>query len=272
MEENLVYHYTDMQAFVGIVGGYSEHEGVDTRLTFWGTRYDSMNDPLDYLFASQVVMPRIMESVVKMEELEEEESEDIISYPYIVSFSEQRDSEFMWKHYNADICLELDPNCFSPWLEENGSIKAFWDKCEYAEEYEIDESFVKKWRESKVYLKNINDMARHACVYIKRKAFEQEKEWRLYMTDCILPHFRANGNSHEMEQPQNTKVKCVRDNDIILYKEFPLPGKALKGIIVNDRDWSHYQKVKKHIEVLLRKCGFYPEDISIKQTNCYPLK
>lgn len=272
MEEKLVYHYTNMQAFVGIVGNNSKSDGVAQKLTFWGTRYDSMNDPLDYMFASTVVLPKIKKSIEQMKELDDEESEDVESYPYIVSFSELRDSEFMWDHYKAGICLELDSNCFLPWIQEKGKINAFWDKCEYAEEDEIDEAFIKKWKESKVYLKNLNDMARHACVYIKRKAFEQEREWRLYIADHVLSHFKANGESCRMEQPQNVKVKCVRDNDIILYKEFLLPAEALKGIIVNDRDWTHFRKVKKHIEVVLRENGFCLENIAIKQTNCYPLK
>ncbi|MBQ7421156.1 MAG: DUF2971 domain-containing protein [Prevotella sp.] len=266
-----VYHYTDMNAFVGIIGGYDNGDNTHC-LTFWGTRYDSLNDPQDYVFASKVVLPKFKKAIENMKNLKEEEVEDVESFPYIVSFSENRDSDFMWKHYKAEICLELDSKCFSPWIEKEGKINAFWGKCEYAEESEIDDVFFEKWRSSGVYTTNLNDMARHACVYIKRKAFEQEKEWRLYMSDSVLPHFKANGDSYEMEQPQDVKVKCVRDKDIILYKEFTPPAEALKGIIVNDKDWDHFQKVKNHIEILLRKKGFYPEDIKIEQTNSYPLK
>ena len=270
--DNLVYHYTNMNAFVGIIGGNNNDSNTAANLTFWGTRYDSMNDPQDYIFASRVVLPKFKKAIENMNSLTEEETEDVESFSYIVSFSENRDSEFMWKHYKAEICLELDSSLFSPWTAKEEKINGFWDKCEYAEESDIDDVFFEKWRKSKVYLKNLNDMARHACVYIKRKAFEPEKEWRLYMADGALSHFKSNGESCKMEQPQDVKVKYIRDNDIIFYKEFVLPSQALKGIIVNDRDWDHFQKVKKHIEVLLRKRGFFPEDITIKQTNCYPLE
>lgn len=261
-----------MQAFVGIIGGNRQNESSKSELTFWGTRYDSLNDPQDFTFASKVVLPKMKKAIEQIKELSEENSEDVEVFPYIVSFSERRDSDFMWEHYKADVCLELDDSCFSPWLEENGKIHAFWDKCEYAKEDDIDDTFFKKWKESKVYLNNLNDMTRHACVYIKRKAFEQEREWRLYMADAVLPHSNGNRELINMEQPQDVKFKCVRNKDIVLYKEFKLPAEALKGIIVNERDWNHFQKVKKHIEVLLRVKGFYPENISIKQTNCYPLK
>ena len=114
-------------------------------------------------------------------------------------------------------------------------------------------------------------MARHASVFIKRKAFDRENEWRLYMADEKLPKFMNNGNSYYVECPQEIKVKFVRNKDIVFYKEFRVNSKALKGIIVNDTDWEHFQKVKKHIEILLESRGFPSKDIAIEQTDRYPL-
>ena len=267
----LVYHYTDLSAFVGIVGGFRNEKKTHPVLTFWGTRYDCLNDPQDYLFASKVVLPKIKNAIVLMNSDNEEEIEDVEFFPYIVSFSESCDSDFMWKHYKADVCLEIDSEYFTPWLEDNGKIKAFWDKCVYAEEDEIDDSFIYKWKNSMTCFKNINDMARHACVYIKRAAFREEKEWRLYVSDCLLSEFKANGETYKSEQPQDVKVKSIHNKDIIFYKEFTLPAEALKGIIVNNVDCESYQKVKKHIELLLRQKGFFLGDLSIRQTNRYPI-
>ncbi len=267
----LVYHYTDMNAFVGIIGGYKSEEHTHPNLTFWGSRYDCMNDPQDYLFASEVVLPKIKDAIAKMNNDNEEETEDVESFPYIVSFSESRDSDFMWKHYKADVCLELESEYFTPCLNEDGKIKAFWDKCVYAEEDEIDDTFIDKWKSSLSYLKNINDMARYACVYIKRAAFRDEKEWRLHISDCNLSRFNKSGEIDRGEQPQDVKVKCIRDKDIVLYKEFVLPAKALKGIIINDVKWDNYKSIKRHIELLLRQKGFFLGNISIRQTNRYPL-
>lgn len=267
----LVYHYTDMNAFVGIVGGYKNGEKESAGLTFWATRYDGLNDPHDYLFASTVVLPKIRKAIMDLDNQDEEVVEDVESYPYIVSFSENRDSDFMWKHYKADICLELDSEYFTPWIKENGRIKAFCDKCVYAEEDEIDDAFIEKWKNSLIYLKNINDMARHASVYIKRAAFKDEKEWRLYVSDGVQSQFKYNGESYINEIPQDVKVKCVRDKDIILYKEFNIPKEALKGVIVNNVDLDSFQKVKRHIKLLLTMKGFFLGDIYIQQTNRYPL-
>ena len=271
-----VYHYTSLEALAGIlkkeeIKGSTGKSKQKSSLVFWGSRYDCMNDPQDYLFATQVVLPKIMKSLERRDDIAEELKENNDAYPYIVSFSENEDDDSMWKHYNAEVCLKIDTSYLSPWITVDGIIKGFWGKCIYAKERDIDDSLFESWRNSLHYIENIPSMARHACVYIKRDAFRIEKEWRLYLSDETLPHVRSNGDCYYTEQPQDVKVKFIRDNDIVFYKEFQIDAKALTGIIINDTDWSHFQKVKKHIEVLLMSRGFYPEDIIIEQTNRYPI-
>ena len=275
MPEN-VYHYTSLDALIGILKKNETKDSTgkakySSSLTFWGSRYDCMNDPQDYLFASKVVLPKIMKSIEQRDDICDAQKENNEAFPYIVSFSESRDDELMWKNYNADVCLEIATQYLSPWILDNGIIKGFFGKCSYINEKEIDNAFIKKWKESLHNIENIPSMARHACVYIKRDAFRQEKEWRLYIADEYLPHIRENGDTYYTEQPQDVKVKFVRNKDIVLYKEFKIEAKALKGIIVNDTDLEHFQKVKKHLEILLMSRGFYPENIMIEQTNRYPL-
>ena len=213
-----VYHYTFLDALVGIlkkeeIGDSSGKRKKQNSLTFWGSRYDCMNDPQDYLFASKVVLPKILKALELRADISEDLKEDSETFPYIVSFSENRDDESMWKHYKAEVCLEIDTQYLSPWLQENGIIKGFWGKCMYAKEQDIDESFFESWRNSLQYIENIPSMARHACVYIKRDAFRQEKEWRLYIADENSMHGRANGEISYIEQPQDVKFKCVKNKD-----------------------------------------------------------
>lgn len=271
-----VYHYTSLEALTGIlkkeeIKGSTGISQQKSSLVFWGSRHDCMNDPQDYLFASQVVLPRIMKSIEHREDIAEGLKENNDAYPYIVSFSENEDDDSMWRHYNAEICLKIDTSYLSPWIEQKGVIKGFWGKCIYSKEQDIDEKFFESWRNSLQYIENIPSMARHACVYIKREAFKIEKEWRLYIFGETVPHVKANGDCYYTEQPQDIKVKYIRDNDIVFYKEFLIDARALKGIIINDTNYEHFHKVKKHIELLLMSRGFYPEDILIEQTNRYPL-
>ena len=88
-----------MEAFIGIIGGYKNNDTDPASLTFWGTRYDSMNDPQDYVFATKVVLPKIQKAIENMDNLKEEETENVESHPFIVSFSEMRDNEFMWAQF-----------------------------------------------------------------------------------------------------------------------------------------------------------------------------
>lgn len=270
-----VYHYTSLDALVGILNkevSKTSSRGKNSRfLTFWGSRYDCMNDPQDYLFASKVVLPKILKSIEQCEDIDDIFKENNEEFPYIVSFSENRDDESMWNHYKADVCLEIDTQYLSPWIQDNEIIRGFWGQCHYAKEEEIDRTFFEVWKRSLQHIENIPSMARHACVYIKRDAFKREKEWRLYIADECLSHIRANGDAFRTEQPQDVKIKCVRNKDIVFYKEFQIDAKALKAIIVNDTNWEHYQQVKKHIEVLLMSSGLFPEDIRIEQTSRYPL-
>jgi len=263
-----VYHYTNLEALNGILNGQQQRE---CSLNFWGTRYDSLNDSQDYIFAKNVVLPKILKAIEKEECLNEEKKEINHIFPYIVSFSENKDDEFMWQHYNAEVCIVVDSTYFSPWIIEEGVIKGFWGKCDYVNENNIDKSFFQKWKSSIQHIENISSMAQHACVFLKREAFKKENEWRLYLGDEINIKGYADGNIEEVETPQDIKVKCIRNKDFILYKEFKINYKALKGIIINDVNIEHYRSVKKHLEILLLSRGFDLSKILIEQTNRYPL-
>lgn len=266
----LVYHYTKLDALVGILQSV---KGEEQNLIFWGTRHDCMNDPEDYTFAADVVVPRMIESIKDMEELDESESEYVEDIPYIVSFTENKDDDFMWLFYKAEVALELDANVLDSLNGKSGIISMFWDKCEYVEEDKLDDAFINKWKEARTYLSNLPTMAQHTSVFIKRKAFEREREWRLYSSASKLYMVTEEHGVDNIETSVNpVNVKCVSDGDIILYMEFKIPREALKGIIINDVDVKRFHKIKKHIEVLLAKKGISSKTISIRQTNRYPLK
>ena len=257
-----LYHYTSLQALTGII--------QKRKLLFRGTRYDSMNDPVDYTFAADVVIPKVLLALGKEKNLNEEDTDYSEMYPYIVSFSENKDDELMWKHYGSDVSLEIDTSYFYPKYDINDKIKFFFDKCVYANEEELITAFITKWQES-IPFTNIPAIVQYACVYIKRDAFRRENEWRIFAADYRTGLMRKDGTFYETEMPMDVKVSMIRGKDIILYKEFEFPMEALTGIIINDNNPSHFHKVKKHIQLLLIANGFPFEKIQIRQTNRYPL-
>lgn len=132
--ENLIYHYTDLNATINIIGRES--------LTFWGSRYDCMNDSLDYQYARNRLLPSMMKAA---EEVFKGHSTSLIldeiqTLPYIVSFSKKKDDFLMWRMYNAKVSLILDIGYFSKSTPNSALIE-----CEYvSDDYqEIRDSFFK---------------------------------------------------------------------------------------------------------------------------------
>lgn len=255
-----LYHYTSLGALIGII--------QSNKLVFRGTRYDSMNDPTDYIFAANTAIPKVLQELKQISNLTEEEKDYCEMYPYTVSFTENCDDGFMWKHYGSEVSLEICIDAFYPTYKVDEKVKFFFDKCIYTNEEELNDAFIKKWKES-IETNNLTEIAQYACVYIKRDAFRREKEWRMYSADYKTA--TVNGKYFATEMPVDIKVAKVREKDIILYKEFILPSTALTGIIVNDNDPAHFSKVKKHIQLLLQQNKFSLDNITIRQTKNYPL-
>lgn len=257
-----LYHYTSLEALKGIV-----HQ---KKLVFWATRFDSMNDPVDYLFAANIVLPKLLAVLKQKTGLNDEETDYNEMYPYTVSFSEKFDDESMWKHYGSEVSLEINTDFFYPKYAVGDKVKFFFDKCVYADEEELNDSFFLNMLNS-VNCENIPFKVQYACVYTKRKAFQREDEWRMFDADYLTGYVDADCVFHKFEMPQGVEVSCVKDKDLVLHKEFELPPEALTGIIINDNDPFHFQKVKKHIQIYLKQNGFPIHNISIRQTNNYPL-
>lgn len=251
-----IYHYTTLEASLNIL--------QKNNICFWGTRYDSMNDPTDYVYARDIVIP-LFKKEVNESNLNHYETDDSEAYPYIVSFSKIEDDFNMWRMYKADVALEFNRDLIDEIIDKDtGPSFIYFRDCEYPHNNdEIHEFFVNK-------LNSINEgqgmmlAARHAVTFIKRKEFENEKEVRLVKFDHEGVLFNE-GIAKECEIPNNICVKCVRGKDLVLYKEFLLPKKTLVGIIINSSN-EHFVKIKGHLEIWLHHLG-YDHEIKIRKTN-----
>lgn len=251
-----IYHYTTLEASLNIL--------QKNNICFWGTRYDSMNDPTDYIFARDIVVPLFKEEI-NVSNLNDYEKDDSEAYPYIVSFSKTEDDFNMWRMYKADVALEFDRDLIDEIIKnDTGPSFVYFQDCEYPHNNdEIHELFVNK-------LNSINNgqgimlAARHAVSFIKRKEFDNEKEVRLVKFDHEGIYFN-NGEFLECEIPDNIGVKCIRDKDLVLYKEFLFPKKVLVGIIINSSD-EHFVRTKEHLGIWLHQQG-YDHEINIRKTE-----
>lgn len=261
MVEN-VYHYTSYQALLGIIN--------NNELVFHGSRYDCMNDPNDCKFAREIVLPPILKSIENDPRFTPKEKDFIEAYPYVVSFSEKEDDESMWNHYGSQVCLSLSANDIKDGCDIDGKHIATWGKCHYVDEAEIPSTFRNIFKDME-QSDNIADNVMEACSFIKRKAFEREKEWRLVSNDYYSFDFNSKGYIEDKEIPNDdTHFKANSIGMILPFKRFSIKASALKKIIINEDNLSDYLRIKQHIKILLTKYKFRT-DIDIKQTNKYPL-
>lgn len=259
MQEN-VFHYTSYQALLGII--------QKNEIIFHGSRHDCMNDPNDCMFARNIVLPAILANL-EHSKFTEKEKEVIESFPYVVSFSEKEDDKFMWEHYGSQVCLVLSSDEIKRECDTSREHLGIWGKCRYAENDDVPKIFSKIFN-TKPQSDKIVDNVMEACSFIKRKAFQIEKEWRLVANDYNTFYLQPDGKCVDAEIPdKNTKFKSDIKGYIMPYKEFRIAPSALKGIIVNEDNPSDFFRIKHHIELLLIKNGF-TSDIKIKQTNKYP--
>ena len=251
-----IYHYTSLDAAVKII--------KNDNICFWGTRYDSMNDPTDSIYARDIVLP-LFRKCVEESNLNDYEKDDSEAFPYIVSFSKNDDDFNMWRMYKADIALEFDYDKIKEVID-NSQNYIYFEECEYAQsEDDIHHFFTNK-------LNSVNNgqgimlAARHALAFIKRKEFESEHEVRLVDFDHESDFFR-NGEFTTHENPQNIGIKTIRDKDIVLYKEFLLPKDALTGIIINSNGNEHFERLKHHIKLVLLQLKYDIQNINIRKSR-----
>lgn len=253
-----IYHYTSLDAATKIL-----QKG---NICFWGTRYDSMNDPTDSIYAREIVIPSFKKAVEESE-LSDYEKDDSEAFPYIVSFSKNEDDFYMWRTYKADVALEFNCDIIREYVDnDKGASFIYFEDCKYPNDNdEMHHAFIET-------LNTINKgqgtmlSARHAIAFIKRKEFEEEHEVRLVTFDHEGTSSNEKGEFIDHEIPQNIGVKMVRNKDLVLYKEFRLPQEALTGIIINTNNDEHYEKLKSHIKLYLLQQG-YKDNVEIRKTN-----
>lgn len=258
-----IYHYTSLDALLNIL--------TNDKIVFRATRYDAMNDPLDYIFARDILIPKLRKSLEKFN-ISEDDKEYIEQSPYIVSFSEKEDDFNMWRMYKSEVSLEFEYEDIQNCISNNMRI----GKCEYVNENNIDYYFLNAFNKIEFSNKILCD-AQDVIVLLKREEFQPEKEIRLY--NCSHNLFKAQyiGNNdcefNECETSDLNVKARVRDNDLVLYQEFILPKKALTGITIFYHDVEHFSSLKEHIKIILNERDYSNKVIdNIKQTKTTKFK
>lgn len=250
-----IYHYTSLDATIKIL--------QKDKICFWGTRYDSMNDPTDYIYAKDIVIP-LLKNVIDIADVDAYDKDDLEAFPYIVSFSNVDDDFNMWRMYNADVALEFDRAAIKNHLEHNTKEFVFLEECCYPGIDEIHRMFAMKLDTINIG-QGLMLAARHTLAFIKRKNYINEHEVRLVAFDHAGATFHK-GEIIEQEIAHDIGIRTIRNKDLVLYKEFLLPKEALTGIIINSNGEKHYESLKKHLQLWLLQQN-YNHNITIRKSE-----
>lgn len=261
-----LFHYTTLEAFIGIL--QSDY------VCFWGSRYDSMNDPNDYVFAKNIVLPIAKDWLEHNHGIEEydEEEEDVEIYPYVVSFSERGDDLNLWRLYHGEICIEVDKNILERECGLNGRQ---FSKCCYSSDNYTEISDAINIVKNIVNIKDDRplDFLREVSAFIKNKDFEIESEWRVI--DCDFPCLGVKKCSStneiiyysEEEMPKDIGIKGIKNGDIILYKKFKFSKNIIKRIIIFENDEKKFKRLQHHLWLILKDRNYPLTKSSIVQTK-----
>ena len=112
----MLYHYTSVEALKSIL-----HDGVSNKgLCFWATRFDCFSDENEYRLGINTIkrlLPRLEERIRPNRRIsssfvwEDINGNVTLPLPYIVSFTDRFDNDYMWVHYGCNgsgVVLALD--------------------------------------------------------------------------------------------------------------------------------------------------------------------
>lgn len=264
---NFYVHYTQLN----VINKILQKDGI----RFLASRFNSMNDPFDCKFATDIVLPEAI-SVVK--ERYGKDVDDIPLFPYVISFSKKKDDFNMWRLYNSDVSLVFNFNVQDDFEKIADQNIEWHGDCVYLNRNEVRAYVIKEFEKVKENLlfdeNSILDMIRLICFKIKERSYENEGERRLISCDAFTAKAKYNPASADKcdiidcEIPVDVGVRSIQDGRIKFYKEINLKKSYLQEIILKTYDKKTFDQQKRDIELLLANNNY--EEIEITQTQTYP--
>lgn len=294
----MLFHYTSINALKGILCNPTSDQG----LCFWATRFDCFGDNQEYklgIDAIKRLLPRLEERlqpdrrIAHSFEYDEILKNITLPLPYVVSFTNTNNSEFMWENYaehGKGIVLALDD---SQRIVNEYTKHLFLRSCWYSGELTDEELYKEIENEYfnaafnllggplKTYAFTIlavfpqlfvSMIGRYLLSYvaprIKGESFKDEKETRVIYAaprmelDSLLEPYEEQLKTFPIDVDafkdamKSEKVRIRADGKNIYYQDIYLPGTILKEVYVKDH--SQLEIVK---EVLEEK-GF-KKDVSV---------
>ena len=231
-----VFHYTKMSNLFRII----TEEGI----VFHAGRYDSMNDPNDSMYLTYLEnQKRFQDGTFEL--FGDFCVEDINAY--LVSFSCNQDNSLMWRLYDADICLHVNPSIIHEHCIKSNCVHTHMGNISYVDKPQDVPNVRELMCRSEKEPKNKEQLEFEACVALsfgKHKDFSAENEWRIACFD-------DDGDiwSKVME-------KGVRYGSLWLYRELRLPKDCLTAITIRTYDKELFANLCDQISIVLNEYAY----------------
>lgn len=260
-KQDLVYHYTSAESFLGMLQGISKDRPFPKCLTFWATNLAYMNDPQEIKYgealAKKYIQKRESESNCRIELKDKPNPFSLLLEKiFSISFSEERDLLPMWSMYgNFDgICLGFNlkkNDNFSGCANENEVTRILYGKDSNIET--LYNSIISLCIPKNIY-SNIKDIAstilyKVLSCFIKHPSYSYEKEYRMIIPEC---------------KNEKIKFRC-KNGTIIPYIEHEIPICKLKSITFGPS--SRIELIENSMKMLLDSKGINIDNIAFVKSN-----
>lgn len=300
MNNNLLYHYTSADSFVGMINGgkgvaLKDHAiGEECVLSFWANSVYTMNDPSEMMYGYEIVKQMIEKAdtnkiltsyynQIVVEDWSEEYKRaffkehffNVEKTPFAISFShndsEEDDNEelFMWSMYGDSgrgFRLGFDEDAMAYDGHRESGIKAF-PVC-YDEKSFEDIYYPLLQQQVKAGYKDLERLSDPESI-IWGKVSIIASVFTLFCSLIKNPKYRKEKEWRIVCFSNSTSFPDVifrtRNSLIIPYVERLVPIKYLKEIIVGP--CCNYELQKRNVEMILKSCGVDIEMIRISKST-----
>lgn len=271
--DNLVYHYTSLDALKGI---------IQSKICLWATRYDHLNDPHEQVWAKNVISDYCSQDPYINYKPTEHFEDWFAKYSYIISFCDIPDYRNMWRLYCNDgkgVCLSFDAEVLAAESQKNTNIDPqhsfdVFEKVYYSSKKTIKDA-VEYWRQRGVF--NLNhyepiDELMNLCAFIKDDDFSIENELR-YARIREISYIEALHNSQKegciewkfFHDDNDVKYRNRGELEIVPYIEIQFPPNALKAITIGYQ--YKYEELEPYIRSILSSCGNSYKEVIIEPSK-----
>ena len=258
---NQILHFTSCNVLESII--------KDDGLHFWASRYDCMNDPLEYKWLYEPLEEKIVRDNPTLQGQVDSLYEQ---FPYVISFSGASDYQYFWEKYGENgngVCLVMNRKIMQPTDEQFVKEGDYLASVRYATE---QTKMAKLSEVTLEYRKNGYGTANNSeefvdeiacCPFVKCEEWSKEEEVRYVRIRerNMLVSYSENGG--RFSYPQDKKCVKYRDNNgkQVPYLDIVFPKLSLEGILIGKQ--LNFETTEKTIKTLLQQIGY--KNISVEQ-------